>query len=100
MQARLRRETVLPTATLDELRRVSTAAGRAARRVTAPTLVLQGRDDVTVLPADTRRLAIRLGGPLALRELPGGHLLVAEDGPSWSAVHALVTDFVTAPGNP
>ena len=100
VQARLRRETVLPTATLNELRRVSTTAGRAARRVSAPTLVLQGRDDVTVLPGDTRRLAVRLGGALALRELPGGHLLVADDGPSWPVVRALVTDFVTASGDP
>lgn len=95
-QQRLRHETTIPTATLDELRRVSVGGGRAARRVAAPTLVLQGRDDRTVLPRDTRRLASRLGGPLALRELAGGHLLVSPDGPSWAAVRDLVVGFATS----
>jgi carboxylesterase len=96
MQARLRRETVIPTATLDELRRVSAAAGVAAQRITAPALVLQGTDDATALPRFTRHLAFRLRGPLALHELAGGHLIVASDGPSWSTVRALVTSFASA----
>lgn len=95
VQTRLRHETALPTATLDELRRVSTAGGNAARRVTVPTLVLQGRDDRTVLPGDTRRLALRLAGPLQLREVAGGHVLVDDDGRGWQAVREAVTRFAT-----
>lgn len=94
-QARLRRETTIPTATLDELRSVSRGGGLAARRVHAPTLVLQGRDDRTVLPRDTRRLASRIGGPLSLIEVAGGHFLVGPDGPSWPAVRDLVVGFAT-----
>jgi len=95
VQRRVRHEMELPTATLDELRRISTAGGNAARRVTVPTLVLQGRDDRTVLPGDTRRLALRLAGPLLLREVAGGHVIVADDGRGWRAVRDAVTRFAT-----
>jgi carboxylesterase len=97
VQARLRRETALPTATLDELRRVSAGGGAVAHRVDAPTLILQGRSDVTVLPRDTRRLATCVGGPISLHELSGGHLLVSPEGRSWPAVRDLVVRFATSP---
>ena len=96
VQAQLREATALPTATLDELRRVSAAAGRAAPRVAVPSLVLQGRDDRTVLPRDTRRLALRLGGPLTLHELDAGHLLVDPTRPAWPTLRNLVVSFATA----
>ncbi len=95
VQERLRRETELPTATLDELRRVAAQAGRLAHRVTAPTLVVQGSQDRTVLPAFTRRLAGRLGGPLTYREVPEDHLLVDAATPTWSTVRNLVVGFAT-----
>ncbi len=98
IQARRRRETVLPMATLDELRRVSAAAPHLARRVTAPALVIQGRRDDTVRVGYTRRLATRLGGPLVLHEVVAGHLLVADDGPAWPTVRDLVTRFAMAAG--
>jgi fermentation-respiration switch protein FrsA (DUF1100 family) len=96
VQHRLQREMALPTAALDELRRVSAGGGLAARRVDAPTLILQGRRDATVLARDTRRLATHVRGPIALHELPGGHLLVAPEGHSWHAVRDLVVRFATA----
>ncbi len=99
VQARLRRETSLPTATLDELRRVSADGGRAARRVKVPTLVLQGRDDRTVLPRHTRRLALRLAGRLNFEEVAGGHLLVAPDRPAWPSVRDRVVGFASAAGD-
>jgi carboxylesterase len=86
VQARLRRQTALPTRTLDELRRLGNAAGAAARHVTAPTTILQGRDDTTSLPSYTRLLGLRLGGPLTLREFPGGHQLVDPAQPTWETV--------------
>ncbi len=95
VRERLRRETALPTATLDELRRVSAAGGRAAGRLQIPTLVIQGRDDTTVLPGDTRRLVSKMGGSTGLREVAGGHLLVADDGPAWPEVRRLVVGFTT-----
>lgn len=97
VRERLRRETVLPTATLDQLRRVSTAGGRAARRVQTPTLVIQGLDDTTVLPADTRRLVPRLPGPRRLLEVAGGHMIVNPETPAWGEVRDAVVRFATAP---
>ncbi len=86
IQTRLRQQTALPTRTLDELRRLGNAAGAAARRVTAPTTILQGRADTTSRPAYTRLLSLRLGGPLTLREFPGGHQLVDPAQPTWETV--------------
>lgn len=90
VQQQLRRETALPTRVLDEVRRVGAAAAAAARRVGAPTAIVQGADDTTSLPVYTRLLALRLGGRLTLREIPGGHLLVDPTLPTWDAVRAAV----------
>ena len=62
VQQALREQIVLPTSSLVALQRLGRHAYRAAPKVTAPTLVFQGRDDPTVRTADTRRLAARLGG--------------------------------------
>ena len=99
VQERLHRETELPTATLDELRRVAAKAGRLARHVTAPSLVVQGSLDRTVLPSYTRRLAGRLGGPLTYQEVPEDHLLVDPATSSWSTVRDLVVGFARNGGD-
>jgi pimeloyl-ACP methyl ester carboxylesterase len=88
VQARLRRETTIPTSVLDELRRVGALAGGSARRVTSPTAILQGSDDPTTLPPYTRLLGLRIGGPLTLEEFPGGHMLVDPTLPTWERVRA------------
>lgn len=93
VQHALRNEVRLSPVTLDELRRVASAAGRAAERVTAPTLVIQGTDDRTVTPADTRRLAARLNGSTALREVPAGHQIVRPEEKAWPTVRDLVVRF-------
>jgi len=95
VREQLRREAVLPTATLDELRKASAAGGRAARRVQTPTLVIQGRQDSTVLPGDTRRLVGRLAGPAELHEVEADHMLVVPDRPAWPEVRDLVVRFAT-----
>lgn len=77
VQRALKEQVVLPTASLVQLQRLGGSAYRAAPGITTPTLVLQGRDDTTVALADTRRLAVRLGGPLTYTELPGSHELIA-----------------------
>lgn len=88
MQDRLRRESVIPTRTLDELRRIGAMAAKAAPRVTAAATFLQGRQDPTVLPAFTRQLARKIGGPAEVDEFDGGHMLVDPTLPSWQSVRA------------
>ena len=77
VQRELRDRVVLPTSALAELQRLGQHAYRVAPHVTTPTLVVQGRQDTTVAPTDTRRLALRLGGPVTLVELDGAdHQLI------------------------
>lgn len=76
IQARLRQEVILPTSSVNELRKLGRSAYSVARRVGAPTLILQGFQDTTVRPIDTRTLLTRLSGPVTLREFSGGHDIV------------------------
>ena len=76
VQRTLREEVTLPTSSLVEVQRLGQSAYRLAPGITAPTLIFQGRSDTTVLAADTRRLALRLGGPITLSELEGDHQLI------------------------
>lgn len=95
VQRALRHDVRLSMVTLDEVRRVSREAGRAAGRVTAPALVVQGIDDRTVLPEDTRRLAARLGGSTTLREVPAGHQIVSPESGAWPDICGLVVRFAS-----
>ena len=76
VRAELRQHVRLPTAAIAQLWRLSIGSGAAARRVRAPTLILQGQADRVVRPHDTRVLGGRLGGPVQLHELAAGHLLL------------------------
>ncbi|MCC6315365.1 MAG: alpha/beta fold hydrolase [Thermomicrobiales bacterium] len=96
IQSRLRVETTIPTRTLNEVRRIGRMAAASARKVRAPTTIVQGVADTTTLPAHTRLLALRLGGPLALLEVPGGHMLVEPAAPSWDAVRRIVVAAASA----
>jgi carboxylesterase len=89
IQASLVRQATLPSAALDELRRLGAQAGAAAGRVCCRVAILQGSDDTTSLPINTRRLALRIGGPLVLHEYAGGHHLVTPDHVSWETTRAL-----------
>lgn len=84
----------VPTHALDELRRVNWSAGRAARRISAPTTILQGLQDPTSLPAFSRQLATRIGANLI--EFPGDHLIVDPARPSWETVRDLVVKQATS----
>jgi pimeloyl-ACP methyl ester carboxylesterase len=89
----LRRHMRLPTSILAQLWRLAISSGGTARRVQAPTLVLQGQTDSIVRPRDTRVLATRLGGAVELHELAAGHLLLDPTTPTWPRVSYLVRDF-------
>ncbi len=77
VQRAIRTQVSLPTSSLVELQRAGAHAYGAAPGVTVPALVVQGLGDTTVAPADTRRLALRLGGPLTYAELGGTHDLIS-----------------------
>lgn len=78
----IRREMRLPTAAIDEVRQLGEDAYEMAPAVRAQTLIVQGSADRVVRPADTRRLAARLPGPVTYREVAGDHAMLvnAADG--------------------
>ena len=80
VQAWLRREVILPTSSVDELRKLGRSAYQVAKQVGAPTLILQGFGDTTVRPKDTRTLLTRLSGPVTLHEFSGDHDVVKPHG--------------------
>lgn len=58
--------------------------------IKTPTMVMAGRDDLLVLPANAKTLAERIPGAI-LKELPGGHLFFTEFP---ELFNQLVIDFV------
>src|SRR5215207_10092744 len=92
----LRNSATIPTRALDELRRVGVRAAARAPRVSAPTTIVQGLQDTTTLPAYSRELAACMGAEL--REIPGDHLIVDPQKPSWSAVRDTIIRLATGTG--
>jgi carboxylesterase len=81
---------------LDQLRQVGRLAYAAAPHVRAPTLILQGRQDLLVKPNSTRALVRRLPTPPRYLEFDGGHDLVEPEGGAWEEVARQVRDFARA----
>jgi pimeloyl-ACP methyl ester carboxylesterase len=92
----LRNSATIPTRALDELRRVGVGAASRASRVSAPATIVQGLQDRTTLPVYSRELAARMGAEL--REIPGDHLIVDPERPSWNAVKDTIVGLATGTG--
>ncbi len=90
---RFLRELTLPARALSELEAVGRSAFKAARKVRAPVLCLQGREDEVTPTARTRALLDRIPGPVELVEVPGGHELLDPDQPAWELVLESVERF-------
>jgi carboxylesterase len=90
----IRSEVSIATATLDELRRLSADVETLASETTVPTLIIQGTSDRSVLSRDTRQLRDRMGRNVRLAEIPGDHMLVDANRPSWPHVKSLILDFI------
>lgn len=91
VQQRVRQEVVLQTKTLDELRRVGAKAYAAAPKQSAPTVIIQGAQDTTVLPKHSRQLARRLPHARYL-EIAGAHDFIFPD----RAGHAALLEALSA----
>ena len=96
VRQKLRDSATIPTSALDELRRVGVSAAASAARISAPATIVQGLQDTTTLPAYSRVLAARMGADL--RQIPGDHLIVDPQRPSWSAVRDAVVTLATGAG--
>jgi esterase/lipase len=94
----LRDAFTVPTSSLDELRRIGVMAGATARRYAGMTTIIQGTEDPTTLPKHSRTLAARMGAPLLL--VPGDHMLVDPNRPSWPEVSKVILSRATGQAIP
>ncbi len=95
VQAAIRAFTV-PTRVLDDVRRAGALGYRWATQAAMPALVIVGSGDTLVPPANTRRLAARLPGPVEVIDLPGEHNLINPALPGWASLRARLLDFASA----
>jgi carboxylesterase len=83
----------LPLGLFDEIRKAGQLGYRAIPHQSAPTLILQGRDDNLVNPQLTRANLTRYPVPVTYAEFPGGHDLYDPSKPAWEAVREQVAVF-------
>ncbi|MBK9122513.1 MAG: alpha/beta fold hydrolase [Chloroflexi bacterium] len=91
------RDFAVPVNLFAQIRAAGVEAYASAPKVHSQTLVVQGREDTLVLPANTRKLAARLGGTVQHVEIPGDHNLNARDKRSWPHVRDAVLRFLQVP---
>lgn len=94
VQTQIRNEVRLPTAVLDEVRRLGLEGYRLASRQVAPTLIVQGHDDPTVTPAQTRKLVARFRAPVTYQEIAGNHGMIQLNGPGAEQLVTAVLNFL------
>jgi pimeloyl-ACP methyl ester carboxylesterase len=87
------REFTIPAGLIDQLFRAGKSAYALAPHITAPALILQGRNDPLVRPPQSQRLRRRLAGSASYHELPAGHDLPQPDLPAWPEVRRLTLGF-------
>lgn len=87
------REFAVPVRIFAQIREAGVKAYANAPKITAPTLVMQGKQDTLVVPENTRILAKRLGGASSYLEIDGEHELNRPDLPSWGRVREAVLTF-------
>lgn len=83
----------LPLGLFDEIRKAGQMGYNAIPRQSAPTLILQGRDDNLVNPKLTRANLKRYPVPVTYAEFPGGHDLYDPSKPAWGGVKEQVKVF-------
>ena len=89
------RKMKLPLAMFDQIRQVGQESFRLAPTITVPTLVIQGRQDQLVTPAETARLRARFTTPPQYLEVETGHVPIDGTHESWPRVVTTVSNFVS-----
>jgi len=90
VQRALHHDYMVPTAALDQLRRLADGARRFARKIRVPTVIVQGHHDTVVLPRDSYALAAVLPSMLEYHEIRADHMLPYPGFSWWPDVRSLV----------
>lgn len=85
----------VPTHSLYQLRRLGLRAKRARLAPQTSRVIVQGLEDPTTLPQDSRDLSRKIGASLI--EVPASHMLVDDTTPAWEQVRNAVISRA-APG--
>jgi len=91
-QRHFREEAAFSTRMLDEMRALLVDVRRAAGKITVPALVVHGTEDGVVIPRFTRQFAMKLGGQVVYREMPGDHYLPLQWLGAWPYLRLVVQD--------
>lgn len=91
------RDFAVPVKLIAQIRAAGMNAYGEAPKVHSRTLIIQGIEDGLVIPANTRKLAARLGGTVQYVEIPGDHDLNAREKRSWPNVRDAVLRFLQVP---
>lgn len=78
----------------DEIRQTGLAGAAAAKRVTCPTLIIQGLHDELVAPATTHEYLNYFRNKPQYVELPGPHTITDTTLPGWPAVRAELQSYL------
>ncbi len=88
------REFRIPVNLFDQIRRSGALAFKSARLITVPTLIIQGKQDTTVLPHLTKELKNQFVSMVNYLEVNSDHDLIKPKNQAWKDVTTAVAQFV------
>lgn len=95
VQATIKEQFVLPVNAIDEILKLGKQAMRLAGKISAPTLLVQARDDALALPRYSREFAQRTGSAAArYHEVDGGHHFMENNPDSLQEASNLILEFL------
>lgn len=84
----------VPVTLFDQIRHIGLQGYQYAPQVSTPVRVIQGLQDVLVLPSTTKRYITRFPTPVQYNEVNGEHNLLDTDAPNWSKIRDWTCQFI------
>jgi len=98
VQKAVQRDFEVPTVAIEQLRRLGNLARREAKRIFAPTIIIQGHQDGVVLAEHTRSLVGVIPGLREYHEIGGDHMIPYPTFDSWPDVRAMLRRAIAYAG--
>jgi carboxylesterase len=87
------RDFAVPVAMINQIRIAGQKAYQNAKKVSVPTLVIQGKRDELVSAANTELLVQQLNGTSTYISVDGEHDLIFDNRPAWPRIRQIVLEF-------